>query len=146
MWFLFRLQLWLYNYNTAAQFAIKWVVPVAKKQKLVFCFAVTGRCGYFGVFPYSVHGGLPAQGTEVCSHVACSCLCKRCQVHTGTHRHPLTQDRQDGLSLLQGWSSDYNLWERRTLRDLTTHVHISAPTHRPGHLFYIKVKKVHLAL
>lgn len=70
-------------------------------------------CVYLWLLPNRMHRSLPAEGTEVCSYISCSSLCKLCHVHTGTNRHPRTQNRQDGLSLLRGGSSNDNLKKKR---------------------------------
>lgn len=68
---------------------------------------------HLGVLSQCLHCSLPAQGAEVCSYISCSSVGQLSYVHTRTNRHLLTQDRQDGFSLLQGGSSDYNLRRRR---------------------------------
>lgn len=69
-------------------------------------------CDHLGVLPQCLHRSLPAQGTEVRSHISCCPVGQLCQIYTGADRHLLTEDRQDGFSLLQGGRSDDNLRRR----------------------------------
>lgn len=96
-----------------------FALPASKTHQYSKSFALwSDFCIYLWVFPYSVHGGLSAQGAEVCSYIACSSLCKLRQVHTGTNGHARTQNRQDVLSLLWRGSSNDDLKERGETQSL----------------------------
>lgn len=123
-----------------------FALPASKTHQYSKSFALwSDFCIYLWVFPYSVHGGLSAQGAEVCSYIACSSLCKLRQVHTGTNGHARTQNRQDVLSLLRRGSSNDDLKERgetQSLKDvyiylfifflLRHHPYLSVKSSRPA--------------